>query len=93
MDSLESDHYCIKSYFNVSVYKPSTTYSAVGNIANHSAFIASLSNVSEFLSVVKANKICDLWHSILDKHALPSIWEVSNHNTSPLFESIRYELF
>ena len=32
-DSLESDHYCTKSYFNVSVSKPSTLYRTVRNIA------------------------------------------------------------
>ena len=25
-DSLETDHYCIKSYFNISVSKPSTLF-------------------------------------------------------------------
>ena len=33
-DSLESDHYCTKSYFNISVSKPSTIYRTVRNIAN-----------------------------------------------------------
>ena len=33
-DSLESDHYCAKSYFNVSVSKHSTLYRTVRNIAN-----------------------------------------------------------
>ena len=33
-DSLESGHYCINSYFNVSVSKPSTLYRTVRNIAN-----------------------------------------------------------
>ena len=33
-DSLESDHYCTKSYFNVSVSKPSTLYRTVRNMAN-----------------------------------------------------------
>ena len=33
-DSLESDNYCTKSYFNVSVSKPSTLYKTVRNIAN-----------------------------------------------------------
>ena len=31
--SLESDHYCTKSYFNISVSKPSTLYRTVRNIA------------------------------------------------------------
>ena len=49
-DSLESDHYCTKSYFNVSVSKPSTLYRTVRNIANidRPSFIAELSSVSEF---------------------------------------------
>ena len=48
-DSLESDHYCTKSYFNVSVSKP-TLYRTVRDIANidHPSFIADLSSVSEF---------------------------------------------
>ena len=33
-DSIESDHYCIKSYFNVSVSKPSISYRTVSNMAN-----------------------------------------------------------
>ena len=47
-DSLESDHYCTKSYFNVSVYKPSTLYRTVRNIANidRPSFIAEVSSVS-----------------------------------------------
>ena len=46
-DSLESDHYCTKSYFNVSVSKPSTLYGTVRNIANidRPSFIAELSSV------------------------------------------------
>ena len=47
-DSLESDHYCNKSYFNISVSKPSTLYRTVRNIANidRPSFIAELSSVS-----------------------------------------------
>ena len=46
-DSLESNHYCIKSYFNVSVAKPSTICRTVRNIANieRPSFIAELSSV------------------------------------------------
>ena len=33
-DSLESDHHCTKSYFNISASKPSTLYWTVRNIAN-----------------------------------------------------------
>ena len=60
-DSLESDHYCTKSYFNVSVSKHSTLYRTVRNIANddRQSFIAELSSVSEFSSVEKANQFCD----------------------------------
>ena len=43
-DSLESDHYCTKSFFNVSVSKPSTLCRTVRNIANinRPSFIAEL---------------------------------------------------
>ena len=46
-DSLESEHYCTKSYFNVSVSKPSTLYRTVRNIAkiDRPSFIAQLSGV------------------------------------------------
>ena len=57
-DSLESDHYCTKSYFDVSVSKPSTLYRTVRNIVNidRPSFIAELSSVSEFSSVEKSNQ-------------------------------------
>ena len=50
-NSHESDHYCTKSYFNVSVSKPSTIYRTVRNIANidRPLFIAELSSVSVFI--------------------------------------------
>ena len=94
-DSFESDHYCTKSYFNVSVSKPSTSYRTVMNMANidRSSFIAELSSVSEFLSVEKTNKYCDSLSTVLDKHAPPSLRKVIHHNSSPWFESIRDELF
>ena len=46
-DTLESDHYCIKSCFKVSVSKPSIIYKTVWNIANidRPSFIAELSSV------------------------------------------------
>ena len=94
-DSLESDHYCTKSYFNISVSKPSTLYRTVRNIANidRPSFIAELSSVSEFSSVENANPFCDFLRTVLDKHAPPSMWKVVTHSSSPWFESIRYELF
>ena len=51
-DSLESDHYCTKSYFNVSFSKPSTIYRTVRNMANidRPSFNAELSSISEFSS-------------------------------------------
>ena len=90
-DSLESDHYCTKSYFNVSVSKPSTLYRTVRNIANidRPSFIAELSSVSESSSVEKANQYGDALRTILCKHARPSLREVINNNSSPWFESIR----
>ena len=93
-DSLESDHYCTKSYFNVSVSKPSTLYMTVGNIANidRPSFIAELSSVSEFSSVENANQFCDFLRTVIDKHAPPSLRKVITHNSSPWFESIRDEL-
>ena len=94
-DSLESDHYCTKSYSNISVSKPSTLYRTVRNIANidRPSFIAELSSLSEFSSVENANQFCDLLRTVLDKHAPPSMRKVVTHSSSPWFESIRDELF
>ena len=94
-DSLESGHYCTKSYINVTVSKPSTLYRTVANIANidRPSFIAEVSSVSEFLSVEKANQFCDFLRTVLDKHATPSLRKVITHNSSPWPESIREELF
>ena len=94
-DSLESDNYCTKSYFNISVEKPSTLYRTVRNIANidRPSFIAELSSVSEFSSVENANQFCDFLRTVLDKHAPPSLRKVITHSSSPWFESIRDELF
>ena len=94
-DSLESDHYCTKSYFNISVSKPSTLYRTVRNIANidRPSFIAELSSVSEFSSVENANQFCDFLRTVLDKHTSPSLRKVITHSSSPWFESIRDELF
>ena len=93
-DSLESDHYCTKSYFNVSVSKPSTLCRTVRNIANidRPSFIAELSSVSEFSSVENANQFCDFLRTVMDKHAPPSLRKVITHNSSPWFRSIRDEL-
>ena len=93
-DSLESDHYCTKSYFNVSVTKPCTLYRTVRNIANidRPSYIAELSSVSQYSSFEKANKFCDFLRTVLDKHAYPSLRKVIAHNSSPWFGSIRDEL-
>ena len=80
-DSLESDHYCTKSYFNISVSMPSTLYRTVRNIANidRPSFIAELSSVSEFSPVEKASQFCDFLRTVLDKHASPSLQNVITH--------------
>ena len=84
-----------KSYFNISVSKPSTLYRTVRNIANidRPSFIAELSSVSEFSSVENANQFCDFLRTVLDKHAPPSLRKVITHSSSPWFESIIDELF
>ena len=94
-DSLETDHYCTKSYFNVSVSKPSTLYRTVGNMANidRPSFNAELSSVSEFSSVEKAIQFCDYLRTVLNKHAPRSLRKVITNNPSPWFESTRDELF
>ena len=94
-DSLESDHHCIKSYYNVSVTKPSTSYRTVRNMANIelSSFIAEISSVLVFSSVEKANQYCHFLRTVLDKHTIPSLRKAISHNSSPWFESIRDELF
>ena len=94
-DSLESDHNISKSYFNISVSKPSTLFRTAWNIAkiDRPSFIAELSSVSEFSSVENANQFCDFLRTVLDKHAAPSLRKVITHSSSPWFVSIRDELF
>ena len=94
-DSHESDHYCSKSYVNVSVFKPSTIYRTVRNIADidRPSFTDELSSVSEFSSVEKATQCCDFFRNVVDKHAPPSLRKFNTHNSSPWFESIRDVLF
>ena len=60
---------------------------------DHLSFIAELSSVTEFSSVEKANMYCDFLHSVLDKHAPNFQRKAVNCDSSPLFESIRDELF
>ena len=78
------NHYCTKSYFNVSVSKHSNLYRTVRNIANidRPSFIAELSSVSEFSSVENANQFCDFLRTVLDKHAPPSLRKVITHSSS-----------
>ena len=94
-DSLETDHYCVKSYFNVSVSKPSTLNRTVRNMANidRPSFIVKHSSVSEFSFVEKANQYYDFLRTVLDRHAPHSLQRVINHNSSPWFESIRDKIF
>ena len=94
-DSLESDHCCTKSYFNVSGSKPSNLYRTVRNIANFDrpSIIAEHSNVSEFSSVEKANQFCDFLRNVLDTHAPPSLQKVIAHNFSSLLELIIDETY
>ena len=74
---------------------PCAMYGTVGNMANidRPSFIAELSSVSEFSSVVKACQISDSLRTVLDKHAPPSLLKVITHNSSPWFESTRDEHF
>ena len=94
-DSLNSDHYCTKSYFNVSVSKPSTLCRTDRKMANidRPSFNAELSSVSEISSVEKSHLFCDFLRTVLDKNAPPSLLKAINHNSSPWFESIRDEHF
>ena len=88
-------HYCTKSYFNVSVSKPSTLYRTVRNIANidRPSFIAEFSSVPEFSSVETTNQFCDFLRTVIDNHVPRSLRKAITHNSSPWFESIRDELF
>ena len=94
-DSLESYHYCTKSYFNVTVSKPSTLYRTIWNIAiiDRPSFIPEVSSASAFSSVEKANQFCDILRTVLDKHSPPSLRKALTHNSSPWLDSIREELF
>ena len=76
----------------VYLLRASTLYRTFSNI-DRPSFIAEFSSVSEFSSVEKANQFCNFLRTVLDKHAPPSLWKVTTHNSSPSFESIRDELF
>ena len=60
---------------------------------DHPSFIAELTSVPEFSSVEKVNKYCDILCTVLEKYAPPSLRKAITHTSSPLFESIRDELF
>ena len=77
-DTLESEHYCTKSYFNVSVSLPSTLYRTVRNIDNFDrpSSNVELSIVSESSSVEKADQFYDFLRTVLDKYAPPSLRKV-----------------
>ena len=94
-DLLESDHYCTKFYYNVTISKPSNLYRTVTSISNidRPSFIAELYSVSEFSSVENANQFNDILRTVLDKHGPPSLRKVITHNSTPWFVSIRDELF
>ena len=94
-DSLESDHYCTKSYFNVSLSKPPTLYRTARNIEkiDRPSIIAELSGASELSSVENASQFYDFLRTVIDKHAPPSLRKVITHNSSPWFESIRDDIF
>ena len=74
---------------------PSTLYRTVWNVANidRPSCIAELSSVSEFSSVENASQFSDFLRTVIDKYAPPSLRKVITHNSSPLFESIRDDLF
>ena len=55
-------------------------------------FIAELSSVSEFSAVEKANQYCEIFRTVLDKHAPTTLQKVVDHSSTPWFESIRDEL-
>ena len=82
----------IKSYFNVSVSKPSTLYRTVRTMATLTVHHLLLNfPVYQFSSVEKANQYCDFMRTILDKHA-PNSLRKKQITTPPWFESIRDEL-
>ena len=92
-DSLESDYYCITSYFNVSVSKSSTIYWTVRNIANivRPSFINDPLIASVIIFLWQTSTVTFL-RTVLDRHAPPFLRKVINHNSSPLFESISDEI-
>ena len=94
-DSLESDHYCTKSYFNVSVSKPYALCRTVRHIANidRPSFIPELSSLSEFSSVEKASQFSEFLRTVLDKYAPHFLRKAITHNSSSSFESMRDDRF
>ena len=56
---------------------------------NRPSSIADISNISEILSVERANRHCDFLLTALDKHAPPSLQKVINYNSSACLEALR----
>ena len=92
-DSLESDHYCIKSYFNVSVSKPYTGRLGTWLTLTVHHLLLNFPVYQSFHLLKKANQYSEFLRTVLDKHAPPSLQKVITHNSSPWFESIIDELF
>ena len=92
-DSLESDHYCTKSYFNVSFSIPYA--GLLGTLLKLTAhhLLVNFLVFQSFHLLKNANQFCDFLRTVIDKHAPPSLRKVITHNSSPWFESIRDDLF
>ena len=91
-DSQESDHYFIKSYFNVSVSKPYArqlgTWLTLTSIIYGWTF-----QCISFHLLKRRTSIVNFLRTVLVMHALPSLPKVMNNNSSTWSESIRDELF
>ena len=91
-DPFESDHYCTKSYLNVSVSKYLTYIGLLGTLLTLTANPLLLKfPVFRSFHLLK-RKSCDYLLTVLDKHSPIFLRKVITHNASPWCESIRDEL-
>ena len=94
-DSLESDHLCVMSCFDVSVARSCPVYRYVRNIRaiDRSAFVADLG--TELVGIghsLSADQYNVTLRSVLDKHAPAAKTRVTERMSSPWFGLVREDL-
>ena len=94
-DSLESDHFCVMSVFDVTVANSSPVYQSVRNIRSidRTAFVADLeAELAGMCDSLSADQYNAILRSVLDNHAPASMRKVTHRVSSPWFGLVGDEL-